>query len=135
MFSPYGSSSSQKQKKKHVTIQLTAEDNLEPPLPEEQDQLAQYWALEEVNEPKGWQEDEELDYTQVASSLGIPLLPERLSTGPVGPVRPVLQLQPLEQEECGSIGEAMRQQNDRDLEDSEVMRRESHVSSIRSMRC
>ena len=124
---------SQQQKKKHVTIQLTAEDNVEPPLPEEQDHLAQYWALEEANEPKGWQENEELDYTRVASSLGIPLMCEELPTGPAGPVRPVLKFPPLEQEECGSIGEAARQQNDRDLEDSELTR--SHVSSVRSTPC
>ena len=63
------------------------------------------------------------------------MLPEGLPTGPAGLVRPVLQLRPLEQEECGSIGEATRQHNDRDLEDSELMRRESHVSSIKSMPC
>lgn len=46
------------------------------PLLKEQERLATFWATEEENEPIGWEETEELDYTKVAASLGISPLPE-----------------------------------------------------------
>ena len=40
------------------------------PLPteEEQERMAMFWAMEEVNAPKGWDDDKELDYSEVQVS-------------------------------------------------------------------
>lgn len=39
-----------------------------PPTEEEQERMAMFWAMEEVNAPKGWDEDKELDYSEVQVS-------------------------------------------------------------------
>lgn len=62
---------------------------------EEQEQLASYLEREQSNEPVGWEEEEELDYTQIAASLGITVEPqiEQPIELPVRPtsVRPALK--------------------------------------------
>ena len=34
-----------------------------PPTEDEQQRMAELWAMEEVNAPRGWEDEEELDYT------------------------------------------------------------------------
>lgn len=34
-----------------------------PPTEDEQQQMAEWWAREEANAPRGWDDEEELDYT------------------------------------------------------------------------
>ena len=43
-----------------------AATSLPPPSEKEQHQMALLWAMEEVNSPKGWDEEEELDYSAVS---------------------------------------------------------------------
>ena len=43
-----------------------AATSLPPPSEKEQHQMALLWAMEEVNSPKGWEEEEELDYSAVS---------------------------------------------------------------------
>lgn len=43
-----------------------AATTLPPPSEKEQQQMALFWAMEEVNSPKGWDEEEELDYSAVS---------------------------------------------------------------------
>ena len=43
-----------------------AATTLPPPSEKEEQQMALLWAMEEVNSPKGWDEDEELDYSAVS---------------------------------------------------------------------
>ena len=43
-----------------------AATTLPPPSEKEQQQMALLWAMEEVNSPKGWDEEEELDYSAVS---------------------------------------------------------------------
>ena len=38
---------------------------LPPPSEQEQQQMALFWAMEEANSPKGWDEEKELDYSEV----------------------------------------------------------------------
>lgn len=58
-------------------------------LEEEQDRLAKYWAGEDSNQPRGWEQREELDYSEIATSLGLredvvdlPNRPDRSSLRP-----------------------------------------------------
>ena len=41
-----------------------------PPTEAEQERLALYWAMEEANAPRGWEDDKELDYTGLAEGGG-----------------------------------------------------------------
>ena len=43
-----------------------AATTLPPPSEKEQQQMALLWEMEEVNSPKGWDEEEELDYSAVS---------------------------------------------------------------------
>ena len=37
-----------------------------PPTEDEQQQMAMYWAMEEANTPRGWDDEAELDYLAVS---------------------------------------------------------------------
>jgi hypothetical protein len=41
--------------------------NLAPPTEEEQESMARFWAMEEANIPKGWGDDQEIDYAEISS--------------------------------------------------------------------
>ena len=42
-------------------------DGAPPPSKGEQESMARFWAMEEANAPKGWDDEEELDYTEITS--------------------------------------------------------------------
>ncbi len=39
---------------------------LPPPTHDEQEKMAQFWAMEEANTPKGWENEAELDYAEIS---------------------------------------------------------------------
>lgn len=39
--------------------------HLNPPTEEEQESMARFWAMEEANSPKGWEDEEEIDYAEI----------------------------------------------------------------------
>ena len=41
-------------------------DQLHPPTQDEQEKMARFWAQEEANAPRGWEEEEELDYAEIS---------------------------------------------------------------------
>ena len=43
--------------------QLVMDHDHPPPTEDEQQRMAELWAMEEVNAPRGWDDEEELDYT------------------------------------------------------------------------
>ena len=45
---------------------LGLEGDHPPPTEDEQQQMAMFWAMEEANAPRGWDDEEELDYTMVS---------------------------------------------------------------------
>ena len=52
-----------------VTAGLDGRDgpsSLSPPSQKEQDSMARFWAMEEANTPKGWEDEMELDYEEIA---------------------------------------------------------------------
>lgn len=42
-------------------------DGAPPPSKDEQESMAKFWAMEEANTPKGWDDEEELDYAEITS--------------------------------------------------------------------
>ena len=53
--------------------QLVLEGDHPPPTEDEQQQMAMFWAMEEANAPRGWDDEEELDYTMVSQRQAMQL--------------------------------------------------------------
>lgn len=43
-----------------------ADSQATQPTDDEQDRMARFWAMEEANSPKGWEEEEEVDYAEIS---------------------------------------------------------------------
>ena len=41
--------------------------NFAPPTKAEQESMAKFWAMEEANAPKGWGDEQEIDYAEISS--------------------------------------------------------------------
>lgn len=41
--------------------------DLAPPTKAEQESMAEFWAMEEANTPKGWGDEQEIDYAELSS--------------------------------------------------------------------
>ena len=52
---------------------LVLEADHPPPTEDEQQQMAMFWAMEEANTPRGWDDEEELDYTMVSQRQAMQL--------------------------------------------------------------
>ncbi len=44
--------------------------NLPTPSQDEQQRMAEFWAAEESREPRTWENDQELDYSEIAKNRG-----------------------------------------------------------------
>ena len=42
-------------------------ESISPPTQDEQETMANLWAMEEVNSPPGWENEQEIDYAELAS--------------------------------------------------------------------
>lgn len=40
--------------------------NLPPPTEEDQEKMRKFWAMEEANSPRGWEDEQELDYAEIS---------------------------------------------------------------------
>lgn len=40
--------------------------NLPPPTEEDQEKMRKFWAMEEANAPRGWEDEQELDYAEIS---------------------------------------------------------------------
>ncbi len=49
-------------------------DDIDSPVPipsqDEQQRMAEFWAAEESREPRTWEDDQELDYSEIAKNRG-----------------------------------------------------------------
>lgn len=58
----------------HDQLEITAlsygkgpRESISPPTQDEQETMANIWAMEEVNSPSGWENEQEIDYAELAS--------------------------------------------------------------------
>lgn len=58
----------------HLAMDHAMHDHL-PPTEDEQQQMAMFWAMEEANTPRGWEDEVELDYTMFSQRPAHPELP------------------------------------------------------------
>ena len=50
----------------HSSVAELLDHDHPPPTEDEQQHMAMLWAMEEANAPRGWDDEEELDYTVVS---------------------------------------------------------------------